>query len=566
MILFRRSRYTRISPEPQPIATTHQSLSLDHSHTSQSFTMNDTKFNQILSTASTVLPSNIIDSNSLPDRTKMTTHHLPTPNVVEQQNIRLSDSLNNLTEDIDINPSNNSPPSNSLLKNNLSTPDLDLYECKNQTALAKAEAKLEKAQHLHQLAQHSVEQSISEFLRATTMPSIINESNSQKTIIATFEQRIRTLQETKKKLEKKITKYQSDVTRIQAGDIPQHYRSSKGIYSFKSEVSKGSYKNPSTGNISTPVTQDHTISSSYPESDNPHTQLNLPSTSTNHNIETMNNNQSFSSFSHISSAFETNRSSPSSSISNGIGTSQSYINSNSDVSAIHDVDRSPSAKRRSTDDSNIEVIDQISDHSNDDRFASCTTSKRNTITLTEHHQLTAKIEFMQKIIDRYDAKMVEMQKQMDSLILINNSQNERNERLNNELTDLTDLHQNEISTIKIDSRKLEEKLLYNLNEYWTEIIERLDKIDTRTTKVEQTQAHSFETEENTHRLISKLVNILLTVFAIILLLLSTIKNLLQSRVHAIILLIFVFTWIIIHYLPENYFQLSFIQSKIKRLS
>lgn len=51
----------------------------------------------------------------------------------------------------------------------------------------------------------------------------------------------------------------------------------------------------------------------------------------------------------------------------------------------------------------------------------------------------------------------------------------------------------------------------------------------QTTKVEQTQAHSFETEENTHRLISKFVNILLTVFAIILLLLSTIKNLLQSR-------------------------------------
>ncbi|CAF5081841.1 unnamed protein product, partial [Rotaria sp. Silwood1] len=518
MILFRRSRYTRISPEPQPIATTHQSLPLDHSHTSQSFTMNDTKFNQILSTASTVLPSNIIDSNSLPDRTKMTTHHLPTPNVVEQQNIHLSDSLNNLTEDIDINPSNNSPPSNSLLKNNLSTPDLDPYECKKQTALAKAEAKLEKAQHLHQLAQHSVEQSISEFLRATTMPSISNESNSQKTIIATFEQRIRTLQETKKKLEKKITKYQSDVTRIQAGDIPQHYRSSKDIFpNFENKVPNGSDKNCSTNNISTPVTHDQTISSSYPESDNHHAQLNLPSTSTNHNIETMNNYQSFLSFSHNSSAFETKRSSPSSSISNGIGTSQSYINSNSDVSAIHDVDRSPSAKRRSTDDSNIEVI------------------------------------------DRYDAKMGEMQKQMDSLILINNSQNERNERLNNELTDLTDLHQNEISTIKIDSRKLEEKLLYNLNEYWTEIIERLDKIDTRTTKVEQTQAHSFETEENTHRLISKLVNILLTVFAIILLLLSTIKNLLQSRVHAIILLIFVFTWIIIHYLPENYFQLSFIQ-------
>lgn len=51
----------------------------------------------------------------------------------------------------------------------------------------------------------------------------------------------------------------------------------------------------------------------------------------------------------------------------------------------------------------------------------------------------------------------------------------------------------------------------------------------QTAKVEQTQTHSLETEENTHRIISKLVNIVLTVFAIILLLLSTIKNLVQSR-------------------------------------
>ncbi|CAF0932548.1 unnamed protein product [Rotaria sordida] len=536
-----RSRYTRISPEPQSITTTNQSLLPDSSHTSQSFTMTDNKLNQVVST--------VLDLNSLPDQTKMTHNHFQTPNAVDQQKFHLSDSLNDINEDNDI---------NSLNKNNLLTSNLDPFECKKQTILSKAEAKLEKAQHLHQLAQHNIEQSISEFLRATTIPSIINESNSSKTIIATFEKRIRTLQEAKKRLEKKITKYQNDIIRIQAGDIPQHYKSTKDILTnIKNKVLNENDKNHSIHNTSTSAVNEQTISSNSQEHDNQHyTQFNFSSTLPNHNIDTMNNNQNISTFSHNSNAFETKRSSPSSSISNEIGNSSSYIDSNSDISAINSIDRSPTTKRRFTDDSNIEFNDQISDYSNDDRFASCTTSKRNTITITEYYHLTGKVDSIQKIIDRYDTKMIEMQKQMDSLILINNSQNERNERLNNELTDLTDLHQNEMSTIKTDLRKLEEKLLYNLNEYWTEIIERLDKLDTRTTKVEQTQAHSFETEENTHRIISKLVNILLTVFAIILLLLSTIKNLVQSRVHAIILLILVFTWIIIRYLPENYFQIS----------
>jgi len=86
---------------------------------------------------------------------------------------------------------------------------------------------------------------------------------------------------------------------------------------------------------------------------------------------------------------------------------------------------------------------------------------------------------MEKTIDRYDTKMNEIQKQIESLIQINDSQQEKNERLNNELTDLTDLHQIEISSMKTDLRKLEEKLLYNFNEYWTEMVEKLDKLDTR---------------------------------------------------------------------------------------
>ena len=93
-----------------------------------------------------------------------------------------------------------------------------------------------------------------------------------------------------------------------------------------------------------------------------------------------------------------------------------------------------------------------------------------------------KIDFLQKTLDRYETKTSDMQKQIESLITVNENQHEQNERLNNELTDLTDLHQNEISAMKTDLKKLEEKLLYNFNDYWTEMVEKLDKLETRVSR------------------------------------------------------------------------------------
>jgi len=86
---------------------------------------------------------------------------------------------------------------------------------------------------------------------------------------------------------------------------------------------------------------------------------------------------------------------------------------------------------------------------------------------------------MQKLIDRYETKMNEMQKQLDLLSVINENQREQNERFNTELTDLIDLHQIEMSSMKTDIKNLEERLVYKFNDYWNEVLERLDKLDTR---------------------------------------------------------------------------------------
>ncbi|CAF3719687.1 unnamed protein product [Rotaria sp. Silwood1] len=592
-------------PETQPTTTGGNPLTtLDLLQSGPSTNKNNTITTLAQSTAPK--PSSIVatpgagNSNSLPGhqsgRSKLNTHHL-----LDQQPLNILDNLNSTGNDGDSNI-NISPSSALSRKKNLSTSDLDPFERKKQAALAKVEAKLDKAQRLYQKAQQNVEQEISDFLRVTTIPNTNNEISSSRTTNATFDKRIRTLQDTKKELEKKIANYHTDISRIQAGEIPHNYASSKDIFSnIKSTAAKvagGSLKHRSGTNtdqaitVSTPNTTEQTIPFHYPEPESHYLNPNLstplvqtlsqsPSTiTTTFTSGQINNNQNLLLQNQHSNIHEPTHSTVSSSVSNEIGNSQFYIDSSlehiydsdkssrkhdtnipADGSTIHDNDKSPlTTQRRFTDDSLVESNDRTSDQSVDDRCTS-SISKRNIATITmEYQQLNTKLDSMQKIVDRYETKINEMQKQIELLIIANDTQREQNERLNNELTDLTDLHQMEMSSIKTDLKNLEERLLYKFNDYWNELLEKLDKLDTRTAKVEQTQTHSLETEENTHRIISKLVNIVLTVFAIILLILSTIKNLVQSRVHAMTLLILVIVWITFHYLPQNYFQTTFLKN------
>jgi hypothetical protein len=580
----RRTQRQRLSPSPETQPTPideNQLASLDLQESFITTKKNDHASDQ---TNSITAKPGAGNSNSLPG-------HQSSRSKLDQQALNLSDSLSGASGDHDQHPS---PPSNLSRKKNLSTSDLDPFERKKQAALVKVEAKLEKAQRLHQKAHQSVEQEISDFLRVTTMPNTNNETTSSRSANATFDKRIKTLQDTKKELEKKITNYHLDISRIQAGEIPHNYSSSKDILSnIKStavKVASGSLKHRPTNttdqniNVSTPSSiEQNPFFHHQTEADSHYHSTNssvIPTTTISTSGGGGNNNHNLVSQNQHTNTFELMHSSLSSSTSNEIGNSQFYIDSSHEYvydgeksnrkheftalpiegPIIHDNEKSPSANRRLTEDSTMESIDQISNHSTDDRHPN-SISKRHTSTTTEYQQLNTKIDSMQKIVDRYESKINEMQKQLDTFVLINETQYEQNERLNNELTDLIVLHQTEMSSMKTDLKNLEDRLLYKFNDYWNELLEKLDKLDTRTAKVEQTQTHSLETEENTHRIISKLVNILLTVFAIILLLLSTIKNLVQSRVHAMTLLILAIIWITFHYLPPNYFQTPFFKSE-----
>ena len=235
-----------------------------------------------------------------------------------------------------------------LRKKNLSTSDLDPSERKKQAALAKVEAKLEKAQRLHQKAHQSVEQEISDFLRVTTIPTGNLETNSVRTTNATFDKRIRTLQDTKKELERKIATYQSDLSRIQAGEIPHNYTSSKDVFTnLKStavKVASGSLKYRSAhstdtsgttnaaGNLNEPST-----SVQHSDLDHHHANPNLPLASAAVTMASatgaVNNNQNLLTQSQHGHTFDAAYSSQSSSLSNEIGNSQFYIDANRKFSA-----------------------------------------------------------------------------------------------------------------------------------------------------------------------------------------------------------------------------------------
>jgi hypothetical protein len=172
------------------------------------------------------------------------------------------------------------------------------------------------------------------------MPNSNNETTSSRSTNATFDKRIKTLQDTKKELEKKITNYHLDISRIQAGEIPHNYSSSKDILSnIKStavKVASGSLKHRSTNttdqniNVSTPGSIEQNPFFHHQTEPDSHYHSTNSSAIPTPTISTSgggNNNHNLVSQNQHTNTFELMHSSLSSSTSNEIGNSQFYIDS-----------------------------------------------------------------------------------------------------------------------------------------------------------------------------------------------------------------------------------------------
>uniref|UniRef100_A0A6I8NC21 Transmembrane and coiled-coil domain family 1 n=1 Tax=Ornithorhynchus anatinus TaxID=9258 RepID=A0A6I8NC21_ORNAN len=106
----------------------------------------------------------------------------------------------------------------------------------------------------------------------------------------------------------------------------------------------------------------------------------------------------------------------------------------------------------------------------------------------------------------------------------------RCERLEEQLNDLTELHQNEILNLKQELASMEEKIAYQSYERARDIQEALEACQTRISKMElqqqQQQVVQLEGLENAtaRNLLGKFINILLALMAVLLVFVSTVAN------------------------------------------
>nr|XP_046250126.1 transmembrane and coiled-coil domain protein 3-like [Scatophagus argus] len=117
----------------------------------------------------------------------------------------------------------------------------------------------------------------------------------------------------------------------------------------------------------------------------------------------------------------------------------------------------------------------------------------------------------------------------------------RYERLEDQLNDLTELHQNEMANLKQELASIEERVAYQAQERARDIQEALESCQTRVSKLELQQQQQQQTVQLENRdarvLLGKSINIMLAIITVILVCVSTAAKfaapLMRSRHHVV---------------------------------
>ncbi|XP_059615964.1 transmembrane and coiled-coil domains protein 2 isoform X2 [Phlebotomus argentipes] len=141
-----------------------------------------------------------------------------------------------------------------------------------------------------------------------------------------------------------------------------------------------------------------------------------------------------------------------------------------------------------------------------------------------------------------------MQKELSDLALALETERYRAERLEEQVNDLTELHQNEIENLKQAMADMEEKVQYQSDERLRDVNEVLENCQTRISKMEHLSQQQYVTVEgidnsNARALVVKLINVVLTVLQVVLLLVATaagiIMPFLKTRVRVLTTVFFI---------------------------
>ena len=115
----------------------------------------------------------------------------------------------------------------------------------------------------------------------------------------------------------------------------------------------------------------------------------------------------------------------------------------------------------------------------------------------------------------------------------------RFERVEEQMNDLIELHQNEIENMKQGIADMEEKIQYQSEERLRDVYEMLDSCQTRISRMEHQQHQHLQQlvnldsleNSNARALVLKLINVLLTILQVILLLVATVAGILTPFLH-----------------------------------
>ncbi|XP_032997012.1 transmembrane and coiled-coil domains protein 1 isoform X1 [Lacerta agilis] len=146
------------------------------------------------------------------------------------------------------------------------------------------------------------------------------------------------------------------------------------------------------------------------------------------------------------------------------------------------------------------------------------------------HEIQEIREMQGRLEESFENLKVHYQRDYSLIMQALQEERYRCERLEEQLNDLTELHQNEILNLKQELASMEEKIAYQSYERARDIQEALEACQTRISKMELQQQHQqvvqLEGLENAtaRNLLGKLINILLAVMAVLLVFVSTVAN------------------------------------------
>ncbi|KAJ8978327.1 hypothetical protein NQ317_011177 [Molorchus minor] len=146
-------------------------------------------------------------------------------------------------------------------------------------------------------------------------------------------------------------------------------------------------------------------------------------------------------------------------------------------------------------------------------------------------ELNKKIRALQEQVENFSEHFDTIKSLQTEIQFLNSALQEerfRTERLEEQINDLTELHQNEVENLKQAMVDMEEKVQYQSEERLRDIHEMLEHCQTKIQKMEHQalQQQQYVTLEgldnsNARALVVKLINVLLTVLQVILLLVAT---------------------------------------------